>query len=359
MRKNWFWILLLIIQYLLVKIFQKHPLWIENYYSNEWYIKISALFRKVYGFFPFSIGDILYFIVGLIIIINTVVIFKEKKGSYSWSMRFQHLFYFLIRVLAIFFLFFNLFWGYNNYRIPLYQKMELEREYTDDELIDFSYQLLTKVNQLQLEITGDSTKSVVVDYDITKIYDEANSGYQYVTEVYPWIKHENYALKSSLWSSVLSYMGFSGYINPFTNEAQVNNKVPKLGMYVTASHEIAHQIGYASESEANFIGYLNATLQVDKKYQYAGYIYALRYCLTTMERNEIKELETIQYHINPAVHHNLMENKVFWDSYRNISNSFFKVFYNNFLKINNQQEGIKSYNRFVDLLINYHKKKAL
>ncbi len=359
MRKNWFWILLLVIQYLLIKIFQKHPQWIEEYYSNGLYITISDFFRQVYGFFPFSIGDVLYLIISLFLIVNCVVIFKEKKGQYNSSRRFTHLFYFLLRVCTLFFLFFNLFWGFNNYRVPLYQKLEIGQNYTDAELIAFSYQLLTKVNQLQLEITGDSAKAVVIDYDLAKIYTEANSGYAEVTKIYPWIKNRHFSLKSSLWSTPLSYMGFSGYINPFTNEAQVNNKVPKLGMYVTASHEIAHQIGYASESEANFIGYLNATVQTDKKYQYAGYIYALRYCLTTMERNEIKELETIQTHINPAVYHNLMENKVFWDSYRNISNSFFKIFYNNFLKINNQQEGIKSYNRFVDLLINYHREKLL
>ncbi|WP_430612998.1 DUF3810 domain-containing protein [Flavobacterium sp. JP2137] len=359
MRKNWFWILLLIIQYLLVKIFQKHPQWIEEHYANGWYVTCSSFFRKTYGFFPFSVGDILYLVVGAALLINLVIILRDQREGGSWRMRLTRLFYFLLRALAVFFLLFNLFWGYNNYRVPLYEKLELSQNYSDAELTEFTYAMLAKVTQLQLEITGDTTTAVVIDYDIPRIYNEANTGYAQVQQRYTWISHTDFALKSSLWSTVLSYMGFSGYINPFTNEAQVNDKIPKLGMYVTASHEIAHQIGYASESEANFLGYLNATLQHDKKYQYAGYIYALRYCLTTMERNEIGELETLQNHINPAVYHNLMENKVFWDSYKNISNSFFKVFYSNFLKINNQQEGIKSYNRYVDLLINYHKKHAL
>ena len=51
-------------------------------------------------------------------------------------------------------------------------------------------------------------------------------------------------------------MGFSGYLNPFTNEAQVDILIPKYQLPTTASHEVAHQLGYAAENEANFIGIL-------------------------------------------------------------------------------------------------------
>ena len=36
-------------------------------------------------------------------------------------------------------------------------------------------------------------------------------------------------------------MGFGGYLNPFTHEAQVNTLQPKLRVLTTACHEIAHQ----------------------------------------------------------------------------------------------------------------------
>jgi hypothetical protein len=49
-------------------------------------------------------------------------------------------------------------------------------------------------------------------------------------------------------------MGFGGYLNPFT-EAQVNYLGPMYSFPMTA-HEMAHQMGYASESECNFIGFL-------------------------------------------------------------------------------------------------------
>ena len=36
--------------------------------------------------------------------------------------------------------------------------------------------------------------------------------------------YKNVSVKKSLFSLPLTYMGFSGYINPFTNEANINRK---------------------------------------------------------------------------------------------------------------------------------------
>ena len=52
------------------------------------------------------------------------------------------------------------------------------------------------------------------------------------------------------------WQDFLGYYNPFTGEAQVNTNVPAFVIPFTTCHEMAHQIGYASESEASFVGFL-------------------------------------------------------------------------------------------------------
>ena len=61
-----------------------------------------------------------------------------------------------------------------------------------------------------------------------------------------------------MYSLPLSYMGYAGYLNPFTLESQVNSKIPTLNLITTLLHETAHQMGYASEKEANFIAYYSA-----------------------------------------------------------------------------------------------------
>ena len=70
-------------------------------------------------------------------------------------------------------------------------------------------------------------------------------------------------------------MGIKGYYNPFTNEANVNSRIPEILIPVTVYHELAHKKGFASESDANFIGFLNAYNNYDIDIQYSANFFAL------------------------------------------------------------------------------------
>jgi len=54
----------------------------------------------------------------------------------------------------------------------------------------------------------------------------------------------------------MSYLGIGGVYFPFTGEANVNISMPHTSIPFTACHEMAHQIGFAREDEANFIAYI-------------------------------------------------------------------------------------------------------
>src|SRR5690606_41146170 len=125
----------------------------------------------------------------------------------------------------------------------------------------------------------------------------------------------------------LTYMGFSGYLNPFTNEAQVNNMLPLYSFAATTTHEIAHQIGYASESEANFVGYLAAVHNRDQFVQYSGYTLALRYCLRNWEIRDKKVAKELFATLNPGIKANFSESKEFWEGYESFIETGFKIFY--------------------------------
>ena len=150
-------------------------------------------------------------------------------------------------------------------------------------------------------------------------------------------------------------MGFAGYLNPFTNEAQVNCLIPKSAFTSTVCHEIAHQIGIGPESEANFIGYLAAINSSDSFFQYGSYLNALRYCLNEINYTNPEKFEELKASLNIGILKDLQQNQEFWESYQNWSEKYFKIFYDNFLKANNQEDGIKSYSKMVVLIINYYK----
>ncbi|UWX56004.1 DUF3810 domain-containing protein [Maribacter litopenaei] len=173
------------------------------------------------------------------------------------------------------------------------------------------------------------------------------------------MEYEYPSIKTSLFSTGLTYMGYAGYLNPFTNEAQVNGILPNFRFPIVAGHEIGHQLGYSAENETNFIGYLVTSSNQDPYFQYAAYAYVLGYCLSDVRRGNIDTFDQLFQNLHPGVQENFREMAIFRQQYENPMEPVFKSIFNSFLKANNQTQGIQSYNGVVSLLIAYHKKYPL
>jgi len=250
-------------------------------------------------------------------------------------------------------------WAFNYYRLPLFEKMKIETEYSDAQLYAFTKKLIVKTNAIHLQITQDTAKKIVIPYTQNQIYKKSIDGYNNLSKEYSFFTYEIPSQKKSLFSYTLTYMGFGGYLNPFTNESQVNDMIPMYNFPSTACHEMSHQMGFASESEANFIGFLAATKNDDLYFKYSGYSHALRYCLANWEVRNEKVLEKLLKTIHPGVLKNYQESQYFWESHRTFIDTAFEVFYDNFLKLNQQKDGMDSYSKFVNLMVNYYAEREL
>ena len=340
----------LIFQIILVKTIGLFPEFVEKLYSNGLYPKLAFLSRSILGKLPFSFGDVLYFILIVLLVRwiwkHRIGFFKEWKNNglavLSW--------------ISIFYFFFHILWGMNYYRVPLHEKLALEKEYSKEQLEAFVEKMLLKTNELQLKITKNDTLAVVIPYSDQEIYEKSLAGYKNLPEDLKEFSYQNKSIKSSLFSLPLSYMGFGGYLNPFTNEAQVNYLKPKYTSPLTTCHEMAHQTGIGSESECNFIGFITASKNEDLYFQYSAYSFALRSSLNNLER--LKEGSSKPYlaKINKGVLKNFNENEIFWKAYKTPINTFFEYFYDNFLKLNQQKDGMDGYSKFVGLAIGYDEK---
>ena len=151
-------------------------------------------------------------------------------------------------------------------------------------------------------------------------------------------------------------MGYGGYLNPFTNEAQVNYVVPVLRLPTISGHEVGHQVGYSSESATNFIGFLITANNQDPYFRYAARNHALAYCLSELRQVDSEAFDILYKNLNEGVKKNYDELQRFWTKYENPTEPVFKAIFNSFLKANNQEEGIQSYNRVVGLLIGYDRR---
>ena len=350
--KNWIAISI-IPQIILVKWLGNHPDFIEKYYSEGIYPWISKGFRMLYGWIPFSVGDIFYFMLAFLAI---RYVFKNWLEIKTYPFRFLRN---IVFILSIAYFTFHLLWGLNYYRLPIAQKFALEEKHSEEELLDLAKALITKTNNLQFQITNDTTLAVEIPYTKKEIFERTLIGYRYMEIEYPFLSYKNPSIKKSLFSTGLSYMGYGGYLNPFTHEGQVNGRLPNFRFPVVAGHEIGHQLGYSAENETNFIGYLATMHNPDIYFQYAAYAYALTYCLSDIQRNDTAKFEELYALVHPGTRRNFEEMAYFWQSFENPMEPVFKSIFNTFLKANNQTQGIKSYNAVVSILVTYHREHPL
>jgi len=342
--------LLFPIQFITLKVLARYPEFVEQYYSNGLYPIISKIFRTLFGWIPFSIGDIFYTIAGILIIRYIYKNYKLVKTQYKRILLDVYI------TITLAYLAFNVLWGLNYYRLPLYQSLDLDRKYTTEELVSFTEKVIAKANAIHISITKNDTIKVSIPYTDSEMFKKTMNGYDNFSQKQPQFTFTKRSLKKSIYSRFLTIMGFSGYINPFTNEAQINSLVPKYKYATTGSHEEAHQIGYSAENEANFIGCMAALNNDDIYFKYGGYNFAVWHCLREVYRRNPEEYKRLNALVNTGIQKNYDEVRAFWKSHNNPFEPIFKFTFDQFLKANNQSKGILSYSYVVSLLVNYDKK---
>ena len=339
--------LCLLPQYFLLKVAKQYPEFVETYYSLGIFPTISKLLNTTFKWIPFSVGDLLY--VALIVYVIRWAIINRKRlktNPIAWSLD-------VLSFMSVLYFMFHLCWGFNYYRVPLHTTLQLNPKYTTAQLKSVTNKLVIKTNQLHFEITKDSLLKTTLPYTFSELTEISHKGYSQLEKQNPSFKHESENTKKSLFSTPLSYMGFSGYVNPFTLEAQINAVMPRNSMPTTIAHEQAHQLGYAAENEANFIGFLASIHNEDLYFNYAGYKFALRYCLIELSKRDPEVYASTLCTINPGILDDYQEAFEFWSAHHNPLEPVFKGFYSHFLKANNQANGIESYSYVVALLVDY------
>ncbi len=335
----------------MVKWLGNNPELVERYYSNGIYPITAKLLRVLFGWIPFSMGDLLYFVLGILVL---RYFYRNWKGIRKKPLLFLRD---VFVGLSIIYFIFHLFWGMNYYRLPIGEKLNIESvEYSASQLEEFCADLIENTNEIHLGITGDSLLAVDIPYTKKEVYAMTFDGYQKVKGQFPSLSYENKSIKHSLFSLPLTYMGYGGYLNPFTNEAQVNRKIPKIRFPTVSAHEIGHQIGYSSEGETNLIGFIVTAQHQDPYFQYTAKTHALAYCLSDLRARDSLATQGLLDRLNPGILKNYREISAFWERYENPTEPVFKSIFSTFLKANNQTDGILSYNQVVGLLMAYDKK---
>lgn len=327
---------------------------VEHWYSQGAYPAIGRALRAALGWLPFSLGDLLYFAAGLFLLLRVLRLLR-------WTFRRQlraHLklraFVRTAKVALIVYLLFEGLWGLNYSRQGIEAQLELRPQASDTARL----RELALLLQERLYTWGDrvDTAQRPALGNASALFGRAVAAYGHLDQRFPYLAYRQRSIKPSLYGPVAHLFGFSGYYNPFSGEAQVHTGYPAFLQPFIVCHEMGHQLGYARENEANFVGFLAARNSADTDFVYGAYFEMWLYTVGQLAQQDGREALMLRRTAHPRVRRDLAAYRNYLFQKQNALEPVVSKFYDGYLRLNNQKNGLATYDEVVLWLLAYLRK---
>ncbi len=299
----------------------------------------QLLFSKI----PFSVGDFFYIILIVIFLFFFIKILNKKSRNNNALQ--------LLVLLNILYFTYQVFWGILYFQKPIFDGLP-KKEITSTELKTLTKIYLEKCKKTRVQVQEDKNGVFKVT-NCQQIKEEILTRQKFIPSFIN-VKTSTKVLsfKPSIFQFVISYTGILGYYNPFTAEAQYNNALPSSYLPFTLAHESAHQLGYAREQEANFIGFLIGQNSSNTDLKYSTEYFVLKSLLRALVEKDLEFVESILSQYTPEMQRDRLAEKLFVQQHEGFLDVVFGFTNDLFLK-SNQQDGSITYSYFIDLLMHY------
>jgi len=336
--KSAFPIWLALITFGLTELFSHFPKITETVYSQTIYWLFASCLSFLSKWFSFSLDDVFYglLILFLLTIFLLTVFRKIKFGRFLLLS---------VQTLAICYVLFYWFWGFNYYRSGINNRLSIVRSKPDTvQFVKVLEDLIARTNASYCSFDG-----------ISKTHIEAlvESSYQKNAS---FLKI-NYPLgtrnpKSITLSSFFAKAGIAGYYGPFFSEVHLNDSLLLIEYPQVLAHEFAHQFGITSEAEANFYSWLVCSQSNSKHLRYSANINMLSYFLSQGRR--LHNFRELVHQINQPIVDDIRKVQKHWESMRNerIDKAAGKV-NDVYLKTNKVEKGIEDYFGVVQFVMDF------
>ena len=322
---------------------------VENIYSTKLYPLIGKSISFIFSFAKFSVAELLILALVVLVPLGLIInIARRKNNGY-------HTINYVVTVLAAlsvgYFLFIGI-WGLNYYRQPLAETLGYEvRDSSTDELAELCADLIADANQLRAQLGEDENGVLVLPYSEYELFQNVSDAYEKYGEYNKLFAGKYSNPKPVMLSEKMCYTEITGVYIPFTAEANVNDAIMPMSLANTAAHEAAHQRGIAREDEANFMSYLVCRDYGDTYMQYSGTMLALIYSMNALASSDVDMFYSLAQQYGDGVRRDLAANSEFWKQYEGKTAEIADEVNNAYLVSNNQEDGVRSYGRMVDLLL--------
>lgn len=334
----------------------------SDWYAETCFPQISRVFAHVFGWIPFSIGEILIGIAIFLVIAGPIAYLlcmllckgRRKHISYlfgriaGWILTTI----FVTETCCCFILY---------HATPFGTRYFQQRTYTGLDLLALYNDLIDTANTLATQVARDDNGNFILQDDLTET---AHAAMQKLGETYPQFRGSYPLPKKICASYLMSQMNLTGIYFPFTLEANYNGDMLDINLPDTVCHEFVHLRGRIQEDEAGFLAYLACISSDSTDFQYSGTITALEYVQNAIVTRDITgandaigklcaEAKQDMFAFLPDDYWEEKEETVpvvvATETIREASNAAMDTS----LKLNGVDDGTQSYSRIVTLLLAY------
>jgi hypothetical protein len=316
---------------------------IERWFSSGAYPFIQRTITSATNAVPFAVFDVLLVAALVTIVIALTLAIRAALRSRRAKPLFVALRH-IAAAAAVAYLAFLGEWGLNYRRIPMSERLNVARGApSPDDVLQLGLRAVAEMNRLHEPAhragwTGDEWH----DGELRAAF----------TGVQRLLGHPAPAvpgrLKHTMLGPYFRWVGVDGMINPFGLEVLANPDLLPFERPFVAAHEWAHLAGYAHEAEANFVGWLT-TMRAGVQAQYSGWLFlywqvsgevgeqARARLGTAVEPGPRRDVEAIVARLRRGRWPMLQ--RAGWAAY------------DQYLKANRVEEGIRSYGEVVTLIL--------
>jgi len=354
--RRWLWIILGSGAFLLHLLLGKNSVIVENFYSRGVFAGFRWLWDHTLGYSPVPL---LYVLLAAVVAWGIERIFRLVLGrkaslhpSTSLPEKIGRGALLVGSRLGILVFFFYVLWGFNYDRISVEKQLGL-----DVAPVDLAT-LRTEAERTERAL-ADSRASIplATDAALSRALLPPNLEADVRSALVKVLSDAGYPIAGRgrakpLWpGGWLMRISSTGFYFPYCGESYIAaNLTPAEKPFVIA-HELAHVYGITDEGDANFLGFLACQSSGDPIVRYSGQLAYWGYVFPELIRASRDDAKKLAERLLSGVRADLKAAFENWNRYRSRLQDVAQAVYGQYLKSQGIGEGIKSYDRFVALVV--------
>ena len=351
--RGWQWIAAAVVAVLLRMLLPAAV--IEEYYYGAIFKGIRWLFDYTAGRLPFPAVYLLTLTL-LIMLVRFFLRLRRERGSFGrkvgrflWSAT-------VFTAGAVFF--FLVLWGYNYGRISVEEKLNFDPQPLTYEELQAEFARTTEELIAARAAVPGATDSV-----LSPAYFPENAEDLIRADLTEWLRKHRYPTPGRVRGRLLHPQGIllsistAGVYLPWVGEGHIDAGMYPIQWPFVTAHEMSHAYGFTDEGTCNFIAYLALRDSENAFFRYSAVLGYWVYLASGTARYDYDAYQEFYQTLPLGIRNDRKYIRAYADRFPDLMPRLRDAFYNQYLKTQGIEEGIKNYSRVIMLVRAWRKRK--